>query len=171
MLIPRRHFLTTLAAGSLFAPAAQAQFRVEIAGVGATQLPLALTRFRDEDRSGVALSAVVRADLERSGLFRIVESSGALDERSQPQWADWRGRGADSFGGCCGRGAASLVGNGFAAARTATGCGGSAFGGRAGSGRFCGGTCWGCGFSSSVSGRPAGWSASAFSFQAFSSVK
>ncbi len=55
------------------------------------------TRFRDEDRSGVALSAVLRADLERSGLFRIVESSGALDERSQPQWADWRGRGADSL--------------------------------------------------------------------------
>ena len=97
MPIPRRRFLTTLAASSLAAPWAQAQFRVEIAGVGATQLPLALTRFRDEDRSGVALSAVLRADLERSGLFRIVESSGALDERSQPQWADWRGRGADSL--------------------------------------------------------------------------
>ncbi len=97
MLIPRRHFLTTLAAGSLLAPAARAQFRVEISGVGATQLPLALTRFRDEDRSGVALSAVLRADLERSGLFRIVDSSGALDERSQPQWADWRSRGADSL--------------------------------------------------------------------------
>jgi len=97
MPIPRRRFLTTLAASSLATPWAQAQFRVEIAGVGATQLPLALTRFRDEDRSGVALSAVLRADLERSGLFRIVESSGALDERSQPQWADWRGRGADSL--------------------------------------------------------------------------
>ena len=58
MPIPRRRFLTTLAASSLAAPWAQAQFRVEIAGVGATQLPLALTRFRDEDRSGVALSAV-----------------------------------------------------------------------------------------------------------------
>ena len=97
MPIPRRRFLSTLAASSLATPWAQAQFRVEIAGVGATQLPLALTRFRDEDRSGVALSAVLRADLERSGLFRIVESSGALDERSQPQWADWRGRGADSL--------------------------------------------------------------------------
>nr|MBP7668324.1 Tol-Pal system protein TolB [Burkholderiaceae bacterium] len=64
MPIPRRRFLTTLAASSLATPWAQAQFRVEIAGVGATQLPLALIRFRDEDRSGVALSAVLRADLE-----------------------------------------------------------------------------------------------------------
>ncbi len=100
MPISRRQFSlsATLAASSLaLGPSARAQFRVEIAGVGATLLPLAVTRFRDEDRSGVALSAVLRADLERSGLFRVVESSGALDERSQPQWTDWRGRGADSL--------------------------------------------------------------------------
>jgi TolB protein len=76
---------------------AQAQFRVEISGIGATQLPIAITRFRDEDRSGVAISAIVRADLERSGAFRLAESSGALDERSQPQFADWRGRSADAL--------------------------------------------------------------------------
>lgn len=99
MTLSRRQFaLTTgLAAASLGTAPAFAQFRVEISGVGATQLPLAITRFRDEDRSGVPLSAIVRADLERSGLFRVVDSSGALDERSQPTWPDWRGRGADSL--------------------------------------------------------------------------
>jgi TolB protein len=100
MTLSRRRFSASLAASSLglaAVPAAFAQFRVEITGVGATQLPLAATRFRDEDRSGVPLSAILRADLERSGLFRIVESSGALDERSQPVWPDWRGRGADSL--------------------------------------------------------------------------
>ena len=98
----RRRFNATLAASTLssllgFTPAARAQFRVEISGIGATQLPLAITRFRDEDRSGQAISAIVRADLERSGAFRIVESSGALDERSSPQYGDWRGRGADAL--------------------------------------------------------------------------
>ena len=103
MPLRRRQFHTAITAFSASAlglalpSAAQAQFRVEISGVGATQLPLAVTRFRDEDRSGVALSAIVRADLERSGVFRLAESSGALDERSQPQWADWRGRGADAL--------------------------------------------------------------------------
>ena len=99
MPIHRRQFSAALAAlaPAVWAPQVRAQFRVEIAGVGATQLPLAVPRFRDEDRSGQQLSAIVRADLERSGAFRIVESSGALDERSQPQWADWRGRGADAL--------------------------------------------------------------------------
>ena len=102
MPIQRRHFnaaLAATAAGSLLAlpPAVRGQFRVEISGIGATQVPLAVTRFRDEDRSGQAISAIVRADLERSGAFRIVDSSGALDERSQPQYPDWRARGADAL--------------------------------------------------------------------------
>jgi TolB protein len=102
MPIQRRHFnaaLAATAAGTLLAvpSAARAQFRVEISGIGATQVPLAVTRFRDEDRSGQAISAIVRADLERSGAFRIVDSSGALDERSQPQYPDWRARGADAL--------------------------------------------------------------------------
>ena len=102
MPIQRRHFNAALAAstvGTLLVapPVARAQFRVEISGIGATQLPLAVTRFRDEDRSGQAISAIVRADLERSGAFRMVESSGALDERSQPQYPEWRARGADAL--------------------------------------------------------------------------
>ena len=102
MPISRRLFSAALAAGStaplLFAPAAaRAQFRVEIAGIGGTQLPVAVTRFRDEDRSGQAVSAIIRADLDRSGLFRLVDSSGALDERSAPVFPDWRGRGADAL--------------------------------------------------------------------------
>ncbi|OYV02055.1 MAG: Tol-Pal system beta propeller repeat protein TolB [Burkholderiales bacterium PBB5] len=102
MPIQRRHFSAALAAsasGGLlsFSNLAQAQFRVEISGIGATQLPIAITRFRDEDRSGQPLSAIVRGDLERSGSFRLVDSSGVLDERSQPQFTDWRARGADAL--------------------------------------------------------------------------
>ena len=102
MPINRRHFSAALAATAAStllacAPAALAQFRVEISGIGATQLPLAVARFRDEDRSGQAVSAIVRSDLERSGSFRIVDSSGALDERSQPAYPDWRQRGADAL--------------------------------------------------------------------------
>ena len=99
MPLPRRHFNARLAAAFGLAawPAARAQFRVEIAGIGATQLPVAITRFRDEERSGQLLAAIVRADLDRSGMFRLVESSGTLDERSLPQFADWRSRGADAL--------------------------------------------------------------------------
>ncbi len=83
---------------ALLALPVAAQFRVEISGVGATQLPIAVVRFRDEDRSNQSPSAIIRADLERSGAFRIVDAgSAALDETARPQMADWRGRAADAL--------------------------------------------------------------------------
>ena len=99
MQFQRRRFTTALGAGLGLAclPAARAQFRVEIAGIGATQLPVGVTAFRDEERGGQPLAAIVRADLERSGMFRIVDSSGAMDERGAPVFTDWRARGADAL--------------------------------------------------------------------------
>ena len=92
----RRKLLTALGLAASVGPAA-AQFRVEIAGVGATQVPLVLGPFRDEVKAGVAVSQIVRSDLERSGLFRAVLPDRALDERSTIDSAQWRGRGADAL--------------------------------------------------------------------------
>jgi TolB protein len=80
-------------------PQVQAQFRVEMSGVGASQVPIAIARFRDEDRSGQLISAIVRADLERSGLFRGVEASETLGEMASPAMSQWRGRAADALVG------------------------------------------------------------------------
>lgn len=78
--------------------AARAQFRVEISGVGATQIPIAIGRFRDEARAPQPVSAIVQADLERSGLFRVLDASGdRLDEASSPTLTAWRGKGADAL--------------------------------------------------------------------------
>ena len=96
MSFDRRHFCAASAA-FLAAPSAFAQFKVEISGVGATQLPIAVARFRDEDRSGQSPSAIIRADLERSGAFRIVDTSASLDETSQPSMGEWRARAADAL--------------------------------------------------------------------------
>ena len=71
--------------------------RVEISGVGATQIPVALARFRDEGSAGVALAAIIKADLERSGAFRIIDAEAGLDERSTVDLAPWRARGADAL--------------------------------------------------------------------------
>ncbi|HOY35539.1 MAG TPA: Tol-Pal system beta propeller repeat protein TolB [Piscinibacter sp.] len=77
---------------------AQAQFRVEISGVGATQLPIAVPRFRDEEKAPQPVSAIIRADLERSGFFRPIDANGvALDETARPVMTDWRGRSADAL--------------------------------------------------------------------------
>jgi TolB protein len=76
---------------------AQAQFRLEISGVGATQVPLVVAAFRDEAQAGVAVSQIVRADLERSGLERTMPADVQLDERSTVDLAQWRARGADAL--------------------------------------------------------------------------
>jgi Tol biopolymer transport system component len=46
---------------------AVAQFRVEVSGVGLTQLPIAVSAFRGEDGAPQKIAAIVQADLERSG--------------------------------------------------------------------------------------------------------
>jgi TolB protein len=92
------HALLAATALALGAPA-HAQFRVEISGVGATQLPIAIVKFRDEERAApsLSISGIVRADLERSGVFKNIDAPGALDENSQPVMTEWRSRAADAL--------------------------------------------------------------------------
>jgi TolB protein len=91
----RRAFLG--AASAVLALPAAAQFRVEVSGVGATQLPIAIARFRSEDKSPQPISQIVRDDLERSAVFQGLDAPGTLDETSAPAFAELRTRGADAL--------------------------------------------------------------------------
>lgn len=74
-----------------------AQFRVEVSGVGMTQLPIAVAAFRGNEALTQKVALIVQADLERSGQFRGVDATGAvLDETSRPDVAVWRKQGADA---------------------------------------------------------------------------
>ena len=76
----------------------QAQFRVDVAGIGLNQLPIAVSAFRGEDAAPQKIAAIVQADLERSGQFRAVDAAGGvLDELSRPDVTLWRQKGADSL--------------------------------------------------------------------------
>ena len=97
MPYPSRRLLMA-AMASLAAAPALAQFRVEVSGVGMTQLPIAIAPFRDEAQSPQKIASIVQADLERSGQFRSVDTAGArLDEVSRPDLALWRQKTADSL--------------------------------------------------------------------------
>jgi len=77
-----------------------AQFRVEVTGVGMTQMPIALAPFKGETDSPQKLSAIVQANLERSGQFKGIDTAGAvIDELSRPEWSSWRQRSADALVG------------------------------------------------------------------------
>jgi len=94
--LSRRHAVAALAAGTSLP--GLAQFRVEITGVGLTQLPIAIAPLRGEAQSPQKISAIVQADLERSGRFVGVDASGAaLDETSRPDLSQWRQRKADAL--------------------------------------------------------------------------
>ncbi|MBS0443777.1 MAG: Tol-Pal system protein TolB [Proteobacteria bacterium] len=95
-MLTRRNLIAAGLAGTSLG--AFAQFRVEISGVGATQVPIAIPRFRDEDKAAQQISAIVRADLERSGFFRPVDVNGAaLDETARPAMSEWRARSVDAL--------------------------------------------------------------------------
>ncbi len=77
---------------------AQAQFRVEVSGVGLTQMPIAVAAFRGDEQAPQKIAGIVQADLQRSGQFRIVDASGvAYDESTRPDVAVWRQKAADSL--------------------------------------------------------------------------
>jgi len=77
---------------------AQVPFRVSITGVGASQIPVAIAPFRDEKQLPEAITAIVAADLARSGLFRLDTGvTSVMDETSIPPLADWRQRNVDAL--------------------------------------------------------------------------
>jgi len=85
--------------GAAAAGPALAQFRVEVTGVGLTQLPIAIAPFRGEADVPQKIAAIVQADLERSGQFRGIDPAGSpvLDETSRPDLSPWRQKNADSL--------------------------------------------------------------------------
>jgi len=97
--VSRRRSLAALVAltAALGAGPASAQVRIDIAGVGGTRIPVAIADFRDESISPQPIAAIIRADLERSGLFKTVDVPGAFSETTSPVFADLRARQADDF--------------------------------------------------------------------------
>ncbi|MDP2752744.1 MAG: Tol-Pal system beta propeller repeat protein TolB [Rhodocyclaceae bacterium] len=75
----------------------QAQLSIEITGSGATRIPVAIADLSGERTIGQAIGSVVRADLERSGLIRLVDTAGSVVDENAIGWADWKTKGADAL--------------------------------------------------------------------------
>ncbi|MEK9775402.1 MAG: Tol-Pal system protein TolB, partial [Quisquiliibacterium sp.] len=59
-----------------------AQMRIDVSGVGATQYPIAIADFTSTGQIPSNVAEVVRADLSRSGVFRLVDPQMSLSESS-----------------------------------------------------------------------------------------
>ena len=91
-----RFSLGLLIAGLLALPT-WAQFRVEVSGVGLTQVPIAFAPLRGEEASPQKIATIVQADLERSGQFRGITAGAVIDETQRPDMTVMRQKGADAL--------------------------------------------------------------------------
>jgi TolB protein len=83
--------------GIAFTAFAHAQLRVETSGVGATQIPIAIAGFANEAMSPQQMTAIIKADLARSGYFKIIDTGNVMSESSAINFADWKAQGADAL--------------------------------------------------------------------------
>lgn len=82
----------------LTAAVAQAQLSIEITGSGANRIPVTIVDFPGDPAASRVITSTVRSDLERSGLFKLVDAGGqAFDENAAVPYADWKARGADAL--------------------------------------------------------------------------
>jgi TolB protein len=79
------------------ASSAQAQLRVEISGVGSNQIPISIATFANESAAPSSLSEIIRADLRRSGMFKLIDAGTTLSDTSAIDYGQWKSRGADDL--------------------------------------------------------------------------
>ena len=75
---------------------AHAQMRIEISGVGSNQIPVAVAGFANEGVSPQQISAIIKADLERSGAFKIIDA-GVINDVNNIDYSGWKAKGADAL--------------------------------------------------------------------------
>src|SRR5947209_19190530 len=91
-------FLRTITILALtVATLAHAQLRVDISGVGANQIPIAIAGFADESIAPQQISAIIKADLARSGFFKIIDTGNVMTETAPINYGQWKTRGPDAL--------------------------------------------------------------------------
>ncbi|WP_423707963.1 Tol-Pal system beta propeller repeat protein TolB [Undibacterium sp. WLX3042] len=91
-----RVVLASATGSALIAPAS-AQLRIEIAGVGSSQIPVAIAAFADEAMTPQQITSIIKDDLNRSGYFKIIEAGAVITETSPVNFDEWKKRGAEAL--------------------------------------------------------------------------
>src|SRR5450830_1161529 len=97
MIMKKKSYVVLCAGLMLGATGAQAQLRVEITGVGSNQITVAIANFDQESVAPQPLSSIIKADLARSGAFKLIDADTAIAETANINFDQWKGRGADAL--------------------------------------------------------------------------
>jgi TolB protein len=70
-----------------------AQLNIEIFGGGASRIPIAIVPFAEENKLQQSITPVIGADLQRTGLFRLVDPAGLSPHAPvEVVYSDWMNR-------------------------------------------------------------------------------
>jgi TolB protein len=90
-------WILTLSFGVISLPS-HAQMSIEITGVGQSLYPIAVMRFKDENKLPISITDIIRQDLARSGYFKNTENGNASEnDEGTPNYQSWAARGADAL--------------------------------------------------------------------------
>lgn len=77
---------------------ANAALSIEIIGAGEHQIPVTIVPFGGDENLSLSINAVIVGDLQRSGLFRLIDPLGKSPHQlADVSYPDWQVRGADAL--------------------------------------------------------------------------
>jgi TolB protein len=93
----KNYFKRVLFAGFFLSLSAQAQLHVETYGFGATQIPIAVSGFTNEEMAPEMVSKIIKDDLNSSGYFKVLPTLGSTSETDNVDLPNWKSQGADAL--------------------------------------------------------------------------
>jgi TolB protein len=93
----RRTFCTaTVVVAGSAGSVARAQLRVDVTGVGSTQIPIALANFSGDTSAAATVTETIKRNLSRIGNFKLVEGLNAMGENDALDYTAWRNKSVDA---------------------------------------------------------------------------
>jgi TolB protein len=90
-------WISALGFGVISLPS-HAQMSIEITGVGQSLYPIAVMRFKDENKLPISITDIIRQDLARSGYFKNTENGNASEsDEGTPNYQSWAARSTDAL--------------------------------------------------------------------------
>ena len=89
--------LTAMAISVGLVSSAWSEVRVEVSGVGITQIPIGIASFKGQDAAPQKPALIVASDLDRSGQFKTMDPGMVLDDTSRPDFVAIRQTNTDAL--------------------------------------------------------------------------
>ncbi len=92
-----RRLILGLVGMTLWVTTAHAQLKIDVSGVGSTQIPIAIANFAGDAQGAQIVGETVKRNLGRIGNFRLIDGLATTADQESLDFAAWRGRSVDAL--------------------------------------------------------------------------